>query len=223
MTLIALFIILSILLVLFLLLMLRVSATVEYREEIRVRVSLLGVALWRHPKKGKKIKLSDYSPEKLAAQQRREQRKWERKLAKKKKRAEKKAKKSGTASTPSQPPKKRGLIDTLGLIRSTVAVLLGKSAKHVRIRATRIRITVATDDAAKTAILFGAVNQAVAALIELLDQAGKWRRLRDSEISVNADFTAEKSTADISLTFSFRVWHLLNILFHTALQYVKSK
>ena len=219
----ALLIILSILLALFLLLMLRGNVTVEYRNAVSVRITVLGIPLWQHPKKKKKIKLSDYTPEKIAKRKRREERRQARKLAKKKKQLAKKAKKGGTQPTATAPSEKRGLLENLGFIREIVTKLLGKSAKHIRLRASRIIITVATDDAAKTAILFGAVNQAVIALIELLDQAKKWRGLRDSQISVKADFTAEKSTADISITLSLRVWQMLSILFHTALSYIKGK
>ena len=219
----ALLIILSILLALFLLLMLRGNVTVEYRNAVSVRITVLGIPLWQHPKKKKKIKLSDYTPEKIAKRKRREERRQARKLAKKKKQLAKKAKKGGTQSTATTPSQKRGLLENLGLIHNIVTTLLGKSTKHIRLRASRIIITVATDDAAKTAILFGAVNQAVVALIELLDQAKKWRRLRDSQISVKADFASEKSVADISITLSLRVWQMLSILFHTALSYIKGK
>ena len=223
MTVTALLIILSILLALFWLLMLHGNVTVEYRDAVSVRIKVLGIPFWQHPKKKKKIKLSDYTPEKIAKRNRREERKQARKLAKRKKQLAKKAKKGGTQSTATTPSEKRGLLENLGFLREIVTMLLGKSAKHIRLRASRIIITVATDDAAKTAILFGAVNQAVVALIELLDQAKKWHRLRDSEISVKADFTAEKSTADISITLSLRVWQMLSILFHTALSYIKGK
>ena len=215
----ALLIILSVLLVLFLLLMLRASVTVEYRDAVSVRITVLGIPFWRHPKKKKKVKLSDYTPRKSKRRKRREERRSARKLARKQKRAAKGQASHGTAA----PQKKRGLLDNLSLIREIVTVLLGKSAKHVRLEASRILITVGTDDAAKTALLFGAVNQAVVALIELLDQAKKWRRLRRAELSVKPDFTAEKCTADISITLSLRVWQMLSILLHTAYRYAKSK
>lgn len=219
----ALLIILSVLLVLFLLLMLRGNVTVEYRDAVSVRITALGISLWQYPRKKKKIKLSDYTPEKIAKRKRHEERRLARRLAKKKKQLAKKAKKGEVRTTEATPPKKRGLLENLELIREILTTLLARFTKHIRLRATRIKITVATDDAAKTAILFGAVNQAVVGLVELLDQTKKWRRLRESELSVKADFTADKSIADISITLSLRVWQVLDILFRTALSYIKTK
>lgn len=215
----ALIIIFAILLAVFALLMLRGQITVEYREALCVRVSVLGIPLWRHPKKQKRIRISDYTPEKIARRKKRE----EKKLAKKQKRKLKKAQKKQTPTKSTQKPTQNGVLDSLQLVRDVLGVALKKTAGHARLQARCIIINVATDDAAKTAILFGAVNQAVIALVEFLDQANKWRRLRSSEIAVKADFAAQKSTVDISVTLSFRVWQLINILFHTALRYVKVK
>lgn len=212
-------IVLSVLLLLFVLLMIRGHATVEYRDSVTVRISILGIPFWRYPKKKKKIRLSDYTPKKLEKKKRREARLQD----KRKKRLAKKAKRRGEPSAGSTPAKKRGLLENLGLIREILTVLIGKSAKHIRVHADRILINVATDDAAKTAILFGAVNQAVVGILELLDQTQKLSVSRSSTISVKADFAAQKSTADISITLSLRVWQILKVLFHTALQYTKTK
>ena len=197
--------------VLIALLMLRCNVTVEYRDALRVRISALGISLWQHPKKKKKVKLSYYTPRKFERRKRREA----------KKAAKKKASKPSKNTAKSS--KKRGLMENLGLIRELLGVILQKTAGHARLRARRIIINVATEDAAKTAVLFGAVNQAVIGLLELLDNAKKWRRLKDSEIAVRADFGSQKSSADIEITLSLRVWHLANVLLHTLRRYAKHK
>ena len=101
--------------------------------------------------------------------------------------------------------------------------MFSRFAHHVRLRATRIVIKVATDDAAKTAILFGAVNQAVAAILEILDSSGKLQGLKSARILVAPDFTAEKTSADIHIVLSLRVWHMLDILLRAAWRFVKRK
>ena len=215
----ALMIILAILLAIFALLMLQAHITVEYREALCVRISVLGIPLWQHPRKKKKVRISDYTQKKIEKRKKREAKR----LAKKKRKQAKKEQKNQTRATTAPASPKKGLLDNLSLVREILTAVLKKTAGHVRLRAQRIIIHVATDDAAKTAILFGAVNQAVIAIVELLDQMKKWRGLRASQIAVNADFASQKSTVDISISLSLRVWQMLNILLHAALRLVKEK
>lgn len=217
---IALYILSALALLLALILMVPGKITVEYKDDVRVAVFVSGFRIWSHPKPKKKIRLSDYTPEAIEKRKRREQKKQERLQAKKQK---KQQKKKSETSTSGKPKKKRGLLDNLNLIQNIASAILGKTAKHIRIEIRRFIITVGTDDAAKTAILFGAVNQASAALLEFLHQTGTAKYTANTRVSVNADFAAQKSTADIYLSFSLRLWQLLNILFSAALRFVKAK
>ncbi len=218
---IAFIIILCVAVLLVALLSVRGRVVVEYGETLSVRVTILGVTLFCRPKKKKKVNVDDYTPRKLARLRRREAAKQARRAKKQAKKNQRKQKKQQSASP--APEKKKGLVDNLGVIRQLLTVVFSRFTHHVKLRATRIIIKVATDDAAKTAILFGAVNQAVAAIIEILDSAGKLQGLKSSRILVAPDFTAEKTSADIHIVLSLRVWHMLDILLRAAWRFVKRK
>ena len=203
------------------LLSVRGRVVIEYGETLSVRVTILGFTLFCRPKKKKKVNVDDYAPKKLARLRRREATKLARRAKKQAKKSQKKQKKQQSASP--APAKKKGLVDNLGVIRELLAVVFARFTHHVKIRATRIVIKVATDDAAKTAILFGAVNQAVAAILEILDSSGKLQGLKSARILVAPDFTAEKTSADIHIVLSLRVWHMLDILLRAAWRFVKRK
>ena len=215
---IALYIIAAILLLLLLVTFLPVTLTVKYREGLSAEISVLAIKRRLYPKEKKKIRVSDYSKKNIE--------KHRKKALKKRLKAEKKRQKKQkpqNSGAPAPSAKKRGLVESIELIKELLSVLIPNTAKRVKIKATKIIINVATDDAAKTALLFPAVNGAVLGLVTYLDDASKFRGLDRSSISVNADFVSQKTTADIDISFSLRGKHILEILFATALKYVTQK
>lgn len=214
---IALYILLGIVLLIAAILLIPASVTIAYQEKVSLAISVLGIRIRQIPKPQKPVKLSSYSKKALARQKKKDERRARRLL--KKKAAQENKKKE--AQKESREPK--SLLQNLSLIKRLAAVLLSKTAKHVRIEARRLIITVGTDDAAKTAILFGSVNQAAIALLEFLRQTGNLRQTRRSQIAVKADFTSDKTTADVKLVFSMHVWQLLDILLSTLKRLIKDK
>ena len=89
--------------------------------------------------------------------------------------------------------------------------LLPKLLKYIRITEAKINVTVATDDAAKTAITYGVVSQSVAYIVEALNNLTDFRC--EPEISVDVDYTSGKSSADIKLKLSFRIWQLIYLAY----------
>ena len=82
------------------------------------------------------------------------------------------------------------------------------------LRTRRVLVTVSTDDAAKTALLYGAVSAALAGLIEFLDRSVARVKCRGrDEVTVKADFVGGKTKADVDLVLSARVIGALRILF----------
>ena len=215
---IALYIISAILLLLLVLASLPVTLTVKYREELEAEISVFTIKRKIYPKEKKKVRISDYSKKNIEKRRKKALRK---KLKAEKKRQKKQLpKKAGETATPK---KGKGLLESIGLIKELLSALIPKTAKRIRIKATRIIINVATDDAAKTALLFPAVNGAVIGLVTYLDNASRFKDLDKSNIAVRADFVSQRTTADIEISFSLRSKHLLEILFASALKYVTKK
>ena len=85
--------------------------------------------------------------------------------------------------------------------------ILTRFARHIRPDEFRLRVLVATDDAAKTAMEYGAVCAAagaVRAAVEGLRRADPKR----INVQVECDFLAEAYEFDAELCVSIRVWRL---------------
>ncbi len=196
-----LWILLGILALLFLLSMLSAHIILEYREEVTLTLSVLFLKFRLFPAKKKKSRFPAHT-----------------KKAAKKKRGRK------TTTAEAKPSgEEKGILKNLKDIRSLLAVLLERTLGHLSIRAARIHIFVATGDAASTAILYGAVNGGVALLLETLNQFGKLKTKRNDEILVCPDYLGEKTRVDLRISFSLRVWHILDILLKALLAYTKTK
>ena len=100
-----------------------------------------------------------------------------------------------------------------------IGAILSRGYKHVRIEVERLIVRVGGEDAAKTAILFGAVNEAATALLAYLDEAGKWKRTRRTRISVAPDYVSEKSFISAKIILTLRLWQAADILLGTSLVY----
>lgn len=209
---IALYIVLSVLLLLFSISLLPVSLSLKYRDEVSLTASVAAIKILLYPKKKKKVKISDYTLKKTEKQKK-----------KASKKALKRQNQKYVKKTNGKPNEKKTLLENLGLIRELLGAFIGGVVKHAKIKTEKIVLTVATDDAAKTALLYAAVNNAVLLIVAFLDSCKKIEKLHKSEISVNADFLAEKCSADVEISFSLRVWHLIKILFASALKYVTHK
>ena len=95
--------------------------------------------------------------------------------------------------------------------------------RHLHIKLTRLRLTVGTDDAAKTAVLYGLVSQSVAYILEILSRVVNLKYTSDSDVQVNADFLSEKFAADVKIAISMRVWLLFDIALCAAYRYLVKK
>ena len=185
-----LWIFLGIVSLLFLFAMLSAHLVLEYREELTLTFRVLFFKRTLIPTKQKKTRLT----------------KSKKKHAKPTKKVE--ANKGSTN-------KPKGILEKLVELRGVLSDLLERTLGHLSIRTARIRIRVATGDAASTAVLFGAVNGGVVLLLELLDRFGKLKTKSTDEIEVFPDYLSEKTEIDVRIFFSLRVWQILCILWKT--------
>lgn len=210
---IALYIILSVLLLLFAAAMLPVSLSVKYKDEVTLSASVLAFKIPIYPKKKEKVKISDYSKKKLEKQKKKSL----------KKRLKKCKKAHAEEQSKSTKKKELSIGEKLQLVYELLKSAVGQATKHVKIKTQRIFITVGSDDAAKTAMLYAAASNAVLLILTLLDNYKKLKGFRGSEIAVNADFTAQKCSADLEITFSMQVWQLVKSIFAVAFKHLKDK
>lgn len=112
--------------------------------------------------------------------------------------------------------KKLTLKEILYIVKLATRVLkifLWRFKKYLYIKAVKIRIKVASDDAAKTAYMHGAIVAALRTLIAVLEETVNFEAVRNKNIGVDVDFLSEKLEADIHIVLRIRVWHLLALVF----------
>ena len=188
----------AILLFLLLLLLLRVKLYIYFREEVRVYAGMLGIKIRLYPRK-KKIKWRNYSPKKAARIAAREEKKRAKEEAKRAARAAKRKEKQE-----SHEREEKTLVESLRLVRRILIIIFKRTRKYLRLHTARLHISVGAGDAAKTAILYGVVCQALSYLLLLL---GRVTRLKSttSEVTVFPDYLSDRCSADIKLVFSMRI------------------
>ncbi len=193
-------IILILLLFLTLLLSLRVRVVLSYREEARAELRILFFRFPLYPKQKKKVKPSHYT-----------YRRYRKRLLRQRKRLQAQRKAEGEKRIYRAKKKTHTRQDQLSLYLSLVTALYERFLHHFRIDVSRLRITVATGDAATTAIATGAVFGAVSCAAELLANHTNLRRTMHADIAVIPDFLSESSRADCCLVFSLRAFAILEL------------
>lgn len=199
-----------------------------HKVSVRVNASndvslTLGIGLFKkklYPTKDDKIRLSDYKIKKFRKNKQKDN-KSKKKKSDKKSKKESPEKKGDTQKTDEKP--KRDIMGFIESLTEVARVLFSRFGRHLRINVKRLYITVATPDAASTAVLFGAVCGAVQCFLELFDNTLHVTFPKSKDLQVVTDFTSEKITADIDITFSFRLWQLFDILIRSAWTYLKHK
>lgn len=209
-----------------------IRINIDYSDEVRLTLNIAHlIRIKLLPKREKKVRLRDYTPKKIAKREKARKKKEEkarlkRKLKaeeKKRRKLEKQARKEAEKSGAIPKQIKPSLLDNVRFVTSLTEMFLKKFFRRLKIKVARLNITVATEDAAKTAILYGAVSQAVSYLIALLDSNSNLKQVRRAQFNVNADFCATKSSADVYLSFSIRVGQILLIGLSVLFKFVKYK
>jgi len=145
---------------------------------------------------------------------------------KKKRKLQKKKKKSVKKDKPVAEQKKKGAKDYLSLLdefSDALFKLLSTFSGHIKIKTARLLITVATPDAAKTAMLYGLVSQSLAYVTELLRNYTDYKPSVRDNIGVYADFCKEKTVLDLDIKMRIRVWHLFDSLIKGIGTYISTK
>lgn len=202
---------------LFLIFLLSIKATVTiiYCGEVRLYVKVLFLKIKILPAKKKKYpkSMSAKKARKIKAKREKKLLKKARKKAEKKKAKEeqKRAEKKGEIK---KEKKSAGeILDIVWLVSNLIKAVIGKFFSHLRIKVARIRLKIATGDAATTAITYGAITEAINVLFPLIDQIKTVKTPQNKDIDISADFCSEESEIDIEVSFALRVWHLFSIIF----------
>lgn len=140
------------------------------------------------------------------------------KKGKKKKRKKKKLSGTVTKTATAKKQKKRlsfgDVRFLLRVLRETLAKILEKASRHVRITLRELRITIGGErDAAVAAIEYGLISQTVSYLLAYLDHTGFLKPPRDGAIDLRVDFTEREHTLSAKIVISCPLIFLIPLLF----------
>lgn len=127
---------------------------------------------------------------------------------------EKQKKQKSKKSAKPEKKEKQSIEDIVALVKLLIEIakkVLEKTWRYIRIKIERYDITVGTDDAAKTALIYGGVSQATSYLFTLLDETAHFRVKRKAPVNVGVDFLAAETRANVQMDFCLRLWHILSI------------
>jgi hypothetical protein len=210
----ALIVILSIALLIALLLSTKVLLHIRYEESLTVYLRVLFVKIRLYPSKKEKKK-HPHSMSKRKAQKIKDS-------LQKKPKEEPKKRKSKKKEKENEPKEAPDLISIISIITSFVKSFLRLFAGSVRIRSSRLHIVVAAEDAADTAIAYGALTQAINLLFPMLDGIKTFKHLpRGKELSVRADFLSDTSKIDADVELYIRVGSALKAVCLAAIRAFK--
>ena len=129
--------------------------------------------------------------------------------AKKPKKSARKSKAEAKKPTANQQRKKKGAFASLYELRSLLASILIRMPQTFSLKIKRFTVRVATDDAAKTALAYGAITSSFSFLLEWIDRhLFTCKRSRRDLIRIYADFESDRLEADIDLSLHTSLYRL---------------
>ena len=215
----ALYILLGIAAFITLLALLRITLILDAEEELTLIVQVLCFRFRLLPKRKRPPRYKGFRIKAFRRRRLKEEKRHRKKELARAAVSEKKKKKAEAVKAAGKEEPKRTLKDNVAfgidLVKYVVLRVLKAFGKRLRVDIHRIDITVATGDAAKTAITFGYVCQGVAYIKELLDRCLNIRYpgKREETISVRVDYLAEKPTFKVHMAFHIRVWQVVSLGF----------
>ena len=174
---------------------------VNDKHGLLLRGRVLGLSFYRYPEKEEPVCLSDYDhrTEKQSAD----------------------GKSQKKQVTPPPPREDAPLTEKLSFAADLASSIVRRSLSMAHVFVKRLAISVGSEDAATTAILYGTISPALAFLLEALEQFSHLHISRRSAVGVAADFTSNRIRADIHLRFRLRVFQVIRIALHAAIKTAK--
>lgn len=207
-----LWIVLGIFLFFFLLFSVPFHITVGLQENVSVmiRILFLKIPIFPRPKSTKKKpkdkKKSDQKQKKKE----------------KKPKKEKKKKEKNKDDQKEKPKKKIDIVFWVRLLLDVVTALFKKLGQHFKIRVYAYEICVASEDAAKTAVMYGTVQALSETLFLRLGKAINFKIVKNAPFGVYVNFLEEKPKANVKIDFSISINDIFAILFGVIFTFIKS-
>ncbi|MBE6600961.1 MAG: DUF2953 domain-containing protein [Ruminococcaceae bacterium] len=195
----------------------RAKLRIRYRENLRITVYICGIPIPIRTKKKEEKKKKNLSrcrnPERVLRRELRRQKKAAQRAhtraERKKVRALQKKKRAQQHGQSKSSPLR--LIENLELILQLLKTLRKETKGQIRLRIRAMQIHVGTEDAAKTAILYGTVLQSASFLLGWIDTHFKRVPSREGELEISPDYLSGATSANIDIECSLYVSKLISL------------
>ena len=212
---IPLIVIICVLAVIAFLLSIKITLRIKYTDSLSVYLKIFFVKIKLHPSKKEK-KRYPHSMSKRKAQKIKDSLKKKSKKKKEKKKAEVTEKENEEATD------KNDLLSIISIVLSFVRSFIRLFSRAIRIKASRLKVTVATEEAAQTALTYTAITQSINLFFPLLDGLKNVKKLpRGKELSVDIDYLSDTPTLDIDIELYIRVGRALKAVCGAAINAFK--
>jgi hypothetical protein len=111
------------------------------------------------------------------------------------------------------------ILKPLKSVIKIIRIVSNSFKQHLHVTLAKIHVKVATQDAAQTALLYGAVSTAVACIVELIDDITNLKPLKSSSISVEPDFLLEKTDIRLKIILYISVLGAIKIFMKSFFKY----
>ncbi|MBE6651595.1 MAG: DUF2953 domain-containing protein [Ruminococcaceae bacterium] len=105
------------------------------------------------------------------------------------------------------------IIDLISFVGSLIRAVLGEFFTYARLKICNIRIAVGSEDAAKTALLYGTLSSALYTAIEFLDSLMTVKK-NYKHIGIEPDFTLDSCRVKFKIVLKIKIIHLLLAFIH---------
>lgn len=191
--------------------LLRIKVVIFGNSEDLIRLNgyLYGFRIFsfsaRQKTKPQKVRLSDYSPKKLNKR-------------KKKNRQKTATQRLRDVADTVEPHGKPDIVYILKFILNLFNNFTKHYAQKFKVRILKLDVSVATGDAASTAILYGTVVQSVGYLIEFLKNTTALNIPRNAKMNVTTDFCGDTTQIDIKIEVFIHLRRVLSLLYRSGLR-----
>lgn len=193
----------------FLIFIIPIHVIVGLTDNVSVMVRVLFLKIPILPKEKKKKKSKDKDKKKKKPKE------------KKKKKEEDKDK----ADKKKKKKKKINVSDIVGLVQvllDTVVALFKRLGRNFKIRVHAYEICVASEEAAKTAVMYGAVKTLSETIFLRLEDSINFKIVKGAPMGVYADFLEEKFKANVKIDFSISIAGVFGVLFAAIFKFIGS-
>jgi hypothetical protein len=144
---------------------------------------------------------------------------------KKKKKKEKPDKKEKKKKKDKKNKNKKNISDIVGLVQvllDTVVALFKRLGRNFKIRVHAYEICVASEEAAKTAVMYGAVKTLSETIFLRLEDSINFKIVKGAPMGVYADFLEEKFKANVKIDFSISIAGVFGVLIAAIFKFIGS-